>query len=239
MAMGAPMGMTIATLITPPMITTTQMPEALQAEQLLTLVQMLSPSYPVGAFAYSHGLEWAVQNGAVDDQSSLTEWLKTVLQYGTGLADAIYLNAAYHAEDPTQIDAQARAFASSAERLKETVLQGEAFARASAAIWQIEIPPLCYPVAVGRAARLQQLPLRQTLEMFLHAFAANLATAGMRLIPLGQTEGQIVIRNIAPSCLELANKAHRSTLDDLSSTAFLSDIAAMKHETQYSRIFRT
>ncbi|SFH29595.1 urease accessory protein [Sulfitobacter dubius] len=233
------MGMTIATLITPPMITTTQMPEALQAEQLLTLVQMLSPSYPVGAFAYSHGLEWAVQNGAVDDQSSLTEWLKTVLQYGTGLADAIYLNAAYHAEDPTQIDAQARAFASSAERLKETVLQGEAFARASAAIWQIEIPPLCYPVAVGRAARLQQLPLRQTLEMFLHAFAANLATAGMRLIPLGQTEGQIVIRNIAPSCLELANKAHRSTLDDLSSTAFLSDIAAMKHETQYSRIFRT
>ncbi|MEP3687853.1 MAG: urease accessory protein UreF [Sulfitobacter dubius] len=221
------------------MITTTQMPEALQAEQLLTLVQMLSPSYPVGAFAYSHGLEWAVQNGAVDDQSSLTEWLKTVLQYGTGLADAIYLNAAYHAEDPTQIDAQARAFASSAERLKETVLQGEAFARASAAIWQIEIPPLCYPVAVGRAARLQQLPLRQTLEMFLHAFAANLATAGMRLIPLGQTEGQIVIRNIAPSCLELANKAHRSTLDDLSSTAFLSDIAAMKHETQYSRIFRT
>lgn len=239
MAMGAPMGMTIATLITPPMITTTQMPEALQAEQLLTLVQMLSPSYPVGAFAYSHGLEWAVQNGAVDDQSSLTEWLKTVLQYGTGLADAIYLNAAYHAEDPTQIDAQARAFASSAERLKETVLQGEAFARASAAIWQIEIPPLCYPVAVGRAARLQQLPLRQTLEMFLHAFAANLATAGMRLIPLGQTEGQIVIRNIAPSCLELANKAHRSTLDDLSSTAFQSDIAAMKHETQYSRIFRT
>ncbi|UOA16847.1 Urease accessory protein UreF (plasmid) [Sulfitobacter dubius] len=233
------MGMTIATLITPPMITTTQMPEALQAEQLLTLVQMLSPSYPVGAFAYSHGLEWAVQNGAVDDQSSLTEWLKTVLQYGTGLADAIYLNAAYHAEDPTQIDAQARAFASSAERLKETVLQGEAFARASAAIWQIEIPPLCYPVAVGRAARLQQLPLRQTLEMFLHAFAANLATAGMRLIPLGQTEGQIVIRNIAPSCLELANKAHRSTLDDLSSTAFQSDIAAMKHETQYSRIFRT
>lgn len=233
------MGMTIATLITPPMITTTQMPEALQAEQLLTLVQMLSPSYPVGAFAYSHGLEWAVQNGAVDDQSSLTDWLKTVLQYGTGLADAIYLNAAYHAEDPTQIDAQARAFASSAERLKETVLQGEAFARASAAIWQIEIPPLCYPVAVGRAARLQQLPLRQTLEMFLHAFAANLATAGMRLIPLGQTEGQIVIRNIAPSCLELANKAHRSTLDDLSSTAFQSDIAAMKHETQYSRIFRT
>ncbi|WP_243268517.1 urease accessory protein UreF [Sulfitobacter sp. DSM 110093] len=215
------------------------MPEALQAEQLLTLVQMLSPSYPVGAFAYSHGLEWAVQDGSVDDQDSLTAWLRTVLQYGAGQADAIYLSAAYHAEDPTQIDAQARAFASSAERLKETVLQGEAFARASAAIWQIEIPPLCYPVAVGWAARLQQLPLRQTLEMFLHAFAANLATAGMRLIPLGQTEGQIVIRNIAPFCLELAAKAQRSTLDDLSSTAFLSDIAAMKHETQYSRIFRT
>ncbi|MFG6596026.1 urease accessory protein UreF [Sulfitobacter sp. 1A13368] len=215
------------------------MADTLQADALLTLVQMLSPSYPVGAFAYSHGLEWAVQNGDVAGQDSLADWLGGVLRHGAGQADALFLAAAYRADDPSEIDAQARAFAASAERLKETVLQGEAFARASAAIWQHDMPPLCYPVSVGRAARLQGLPLRQTLEMFLHAFTANLATAGMRLIPLGQTEGQIVIRGLAPLCLEVAAAAEDGTLDDLSSTAFLCDIAAMKHETQYSRIFRT
>jgi urease accessory protein len=230
---------TMRMITTPPSTTTTRMAETLQADALLTLVQMLSPSYPVGAFAYSHGLEWAVQDGAVTDQDALADWLSSVLRHGAGQADALFLAAAYRADDPAEIDAQARAFAASAERLKETVLQGEAFARASAAIWQVDLPPLCYPVAVGRAARLQALPLRQTLEMFLHAFAANLATAGMRLIPLGQTEGQIVIRALAAVCLEVAEAAAAGTLDDLSSTAFLSDIAAMKHETQYSRIFRT
>ena len=243
MAMGAPMGMTTATFTTPFTITTTRMTmrmaDTLQADALLTLVQMLSPSYPVGAFAYSHGLEWAVQNGDVTGQDSLADWLGGVLRHGAGQADALFLAAAYRVDDPSEIDAQARAFAASAERLKETVLQGEAFARTSAAIWQQDMPPLCYPVAVGRAARLQGLPLRQTLEMFLHAFTTNLATAGMRLIPLGQTEGQIVIRDLAPLCLEIAAAAEDGTLDDLSSTAFLSDIAAMKHETQYSRIFRT
>ena len=231
--------MTTAMPIMPPKITTTLMPSANQAAQLLTLVQMFSPSYPVGAFAYSHGLEWAVQDEAVTNRDSLNDWLDTVLRHGAGLADALFLAAAYRADAPSEIDADARAFAASAERLKETVLQGEAFARASAEIWQIDLPSLCYPVAVGRAAALQGLPLRQTLEMFLHAFAANLATAGMRLIPLGQTEGQIIIRTLAPVCLEIAETAENGTLDDLTSTAFLSDIAAMKHETQYSRIFRT
>ncbi|WP_425274360.1 urease accessory protein UreF [Sulfitobacter delicatus] len=217
----------------------TSIPTPMQANQLLTLVQMLSPAYPVGAFAYSHGLEWAVQDRAVQDCRSLEAWLASVLRHGAGYSDALFLSAAYQTEDPAEIDALARAFAPSAERLKETVLQGEAFARAGSEIWQIALPPLCYPVAVGRAARLQNLPLPQTLEVFLHTFIANLATAGMRLIPLGQTEGQIVIRNLAPLCVEIAAEAQEGTLDDLTSTAFLSDIASMKHETQYSRIFRT
>ena len=167
MAMGAPMGTTTAMfttpfmitttsmITTPPSTTTTRMAETLQADALLTLVQMLSPSYPVGAFAYSHGLEWAVLDGAVADQDALADWLSSVLRHGAGQADALFLAAAYRADNPAEVDAQARAFAASAERLKETVLQGEAFARASAAIWQVDLPPLCYPVAVGRAARLQ------------------------------------------------------------------------------------
>lgn len=211
----------------------------MHTEHVLTLAQWLSPAYPVGAFAYSHGLEWAVESQQVTSRDSLQDWLETVLRYGAGQADAVFLAAAYHADDPSDIDRSARAFSASAERLKETVLQGEAFARATADIWQLEMPRLTYPVAVGRAAGLQYLPLHLTLVMYLQAFVSNLATASMRLVPLGQTEGQHVIKALAPLCIEIAESAKAGNLDDLSSMAFMGDIAAMKHETQHSRIFRT
>lgn len=211
----------------------------MNTESALTLTQWLSPAYPVGAFAYSHGLEWAVESGQVTDDISLQKWLAAILKHGTGLSDALFLAAAYRVTDPTLIDATARAFSASAERLKETVLQGEAFGRATSEIWKIELPRLTYPVAVGQAARLHELPLDLTLTLYLQAFVSNLAVAGMRLVPLGQTDGQRVIRALMPLCVEIANTALEGDLDDLSSTAFLSDIASMKHETQYSRIFRT
>lgn len=227
--MGARMGM-----ITPP---NTGM--IMQNEPVLTLTQWLSPAYPVGAFAYSHGLEWAVQSEQVTDHQTLETWLATILQHGTGMSDALFLAAAYRATEPAEIDATARAFSASAERLKETVLQGEAFVRATTDIWQVELPSLCYPVAVGYAARLHDLPLDLTLKMYLQAFMSNLAAAGMRLIPLGQTQGQSVIKALTPLCIEIAKAAQDGNLEELSSTTFLSDIASMKHETQYSRIFRT
>lgn len=221
------------------MITVTATVTIMQSEALLTLVQWLSPSYPVGAFAYSHGLEWAVHNGEVTDRASLAGWLETVLRHGGGQSDALFLATAFEAEDATEVDDLARAFAPSAERLRETLLQGEAFCRATQTIWGQQMPALCYPVAVGHAARLQSLPLALTLQLYLHAFVANIAAAGMRLIPLGQTEGQGVIKDLATSCIEVAEAAQEGALEDLSSTAFLPDIASMRHETQYSRIFRT
>ena len=211
----------------------------MRSEPILTLAQWLSPAYPVGSFAYSHGLEWAVESGQVTDSKTLHTWLEAALQHGAGMADARILAAAYRAIDPTPIDATARAFSASAERLKETVLQGAAFVRATADIWQTKLPDLTYPVAVGHAARRHELPLELTVKMYLQAFMSNLAAAGMRLIPLGQTEGQRVIKALMPLCIEIADTALEGTLDDLSTTAFMSDIAAMKHETQYSRIFRT
>lgn len=220
-------------------VTPTDMITTMHSDQLLTLVQWLSPSYPVGAFAYSHGLEWAVHAGEVTDRATLKAWLETVLRHGAGYSDALFLAAAYRTADVGEVDALARAFAPSGERLRETVLQGEAFCRASAAIWATEMPALTYPVAVGQAARKQGLPLGATLQVFLHAFTSNLAAAGMRLIPLGQTDGQLVIKDLAVLCIEIAEAAMEGSLEDLSSTAFLSDIASMKHETQYSRIFRT
>lgn len=211
----------------------------MRTEPVLKLVQWLSPAYPVGSFAYSHGLEWAVESGQVTDSKTMQTLLETILQHGAGMADARFLVAAYRVTDPTPIDAVARAFSASAERLKETVLQGEAFARATSDIWKSELPSLTYPVAVGHAARRHELPLDLTLTMYLQAFMSNLAAAGMRLIPLGQTDGQRVIKALMPLCVEIAEAALEGNLDDLSSTAFMGDIASMKHETQYSRIFRT
>ncbi|HHL20473.1 MAG TPA: urease accessory protein UreF, partial [Aliiroseovarius sp.] len=156
--------------------------------------------------------------------------------------DALFLVAGFCAPDPEallDVNATCRAFAASKERLAEADLQGAAFCDAITAIFGHALPALAYPVAVGRAAALEGLPLRLTVAAYLHAFAANLVAAGTRLIPIGQTEGQRLVRALQPLCGGLAGRAVASTLDDLSATTFLADIAAMQHETQYSRIFRT
>lgn len=209
---------------------------------ILTLTQWLSPAYPVGAFAYSHGLEAAVAAGWVTDGAGLAAWLDDVIRHGAGRNDATFLAAAYRAEGPAdvaQIDATARAFAASKERLLETDRQGAAFCQVTAAIWGAEIDGLSYPVALGRAAALEGLPLALTQKMYLLAFASNLIAAGQRLLPVGQTEGQAILRALTPSCATTAEAAAAGDLATLSASAFLTDIAAMRHETQYSRVFRT
>jgi len=210
--------------------------------QVLTLVQWLSPAFPVGAFGYSHGLEWAVEAGQVRDAAALGGWLSDVLAFGAGRSDAILLAAAFRAGDDAAlaaIDAVARAFAPSAERLLETEAQGAAFVQTASAVWGHDLPALTYPVALGRAAALQDLPLPLTARMYLQAFASNLIAAGIRLVPIGQTDGQRLLTRLTPLCESLAEEALGQGLDDLASCAFLADIASMKHETQYSRLFRS
>lgn len=209
---------------------------------ILTLAQWFSPAYPVGGFAYSHGLEWAIESGQVRDASDTGRWITDVLRFGAGWNDCLFLVAAFRAggqDEVADIDATCRAFAPSRERLQESVLQGEAFCTITAAVWSADINGLSYPVAVGRAAKLAGLPIALTTQMFAQAFISNLVAASMRLVPLGQTEGQILIRDLTPLCVDIAITAMDAGLDDLQSSAFLSDIASMKHETQYSRIFRT
>lgn len=209
---------------------------------LLTLAQWFSPSYPIGAFSYSHGLEWAAQAGDVTDGQSLKAWIEDCLQSGAGRSDALFLAAAFKAEtlaQLTDIDETARAFATSRERLRETTLQGAAFARVTSDVWDQPHRVWTYPVAVGHAARLAGVPLEQTTQFYLHAFAANLVAAGQRLLNVGQTEAQSIVRSLAPLCLAISRDTAEGDLDTLSGTAFLADIAAMKHETQYSRMFRT
>ena len=209
---------------------------------ILTLNQWLSPAYPVGGFAYSHGLEWAIDSVGVTDANSAGAWISDVLNHGSGRNDALFLVAAYNAnskKELTEIDATARAFCASFERLMETQLLGEAFCGVTAQVWEVDLAGLTYPVAVGRAARLHGLPLLLTTQMFVQSFMSNLVACATRLVPLGQTEAQRLIRDLTPLCSRLATEAQDQGLEVLSSTAFLSDIASMKHETQYSRMFRT
>lgn len=210
--------------------------------QILTLSQWFSPAYPVGAFAYSHGLEAAVEAGQVTDAASLAGWLDNLVKYGAGASDLLFLAAAYRAENSTAVqgvDAMCRAFAPSRERLLESDLQGAAFCKVTAAVWAQDIAGLAYPVAAGRAAKLASLPLDLTAQMFLLAFASNLISCATRLIPLGQTKAQHMIHQVRPLVQEIAQTQLARSLDDLSGTAFAADIVAMKHEEQYARIFRT
>jgi urease accessory protein len=213
----------------------------MNTEAVLTLTQWLSPGFPVGAYAYSHGLERAIDRGDLRNVATLKLWLEDILAHGGGLSDAICLVAAYQAEpeELAEIDAVARSFAASSERLTETCDQGAAFARTVDAIWATEVGKLTYPVAVGRAAKVRGYPLELTTQCYVQAFAANLISAAVRLVPLGQTEGQNLLAELQPLIRDASKAALSKSLDDLTSTCFAADIVAMQHEVQYSKVFRT
>ena len=208
----------------------------------LTLAQWFSPGYPVGAFAYSHGLETAIAEGELKTARDLDHWIRTLMDHGSGRSDALFLSAACLAEDieaVQTIDTTARAFAPSRERLMETELMGSAFCQTTATLHGLDLHGLTYPVAVGRAAALCSLPQQTVAAWNLHAFAANLVSAAVRAVPLGQTEGQAVLAALHPLCETIAHETLPGDLDALSGTAFVADIASMPHEVLYSRSFRT
>lgn len=225
-----------------PMITTMITPMTISAA--LTLHRWLSPSYPVGAYAYSHGIEGAVAEGWIVDCATAQGWIGDVLCHGAGRNDAILLAAAYHLHlddtaDLSDIADLATALAPSASRRLETLQQGASFAATTAGVHDFDLPPMPYPVALGRAARLMDLPLDLTLQLFLQAFVANLTSAAIRLVPLGQTDGQRIQLALQPRCEALAHETLPGDLDSLGSSAILSDIAAMRQEALTTRLFRS
>jgi urease accessory protein len=225
-------------------ITATSMGEA----AILPLSIWLSPSFPVGAFAYSHGLEWAVECGAVADAAALRDWIEGLVTQGSARNDSILVAEAWRAaRDPArlaEVHDLALALAPSRERLLESAAQGAAFVTAIRAAWpcgtlQAFEGDVAYPVALGAAAAGHDLPLLPTLEHFLLGFVANLVSAGVRLGVIGQTDGQRITAALLPALRATAHDAHSSTLDDLGSASLASDLASMQHETQYSRLFRS
>lgn len=209
---------------------------------LLTLTQWLSPSFPVGAFAYSHGLETAIADGTIASAAALLAWLGDVVAHGTGRNDCILLRAAHasrSASELADIDATARAFCATSERLLEARLQGQAFCATTAAIWPGDVQDLLYPVAVGAAAAREAIDVDITAALYLHGFVSNLVSVAVRAVPLGQTEGQGVLHALSPLVERVARETASVPLDDLHATAFVSDIAAFRHETLQPRIFRS
>ncbi|MEQ8896966.1 MAG: urease accessory protein UreF [Roseovarius sp.] len=210
--------------------------------RLLTLMQWLSPAYPLGSFAFSHGLESAVRAGWVLDAESLENWLADLLTDGSGHNDAILLRLAHAAPGPDALDdinATARALSPSTERLREAERQGTAFARVTGPVWSIDLPDLLLAVAVGRAAGLLNLDADITTMLYLQSFASNLTSAAQRLMPLGQTEAQRTLSRLAPLCQRLVTETVGAGPSDLYSNTFLSDVAAMTHETLQPRLFQS
>jgi urease accessory protein len=224
------------------------------ASALYRLMAWLSPSFPVGAYSYSSGLEWAVEAGDVKDAPSLRRWLTVVICEGGIFCDAALFASAHRAtvaSDDALLRATSElavALAPSRERHLETTSQGRAFVAAARAAWPCAAldrltaswdGPIAYPVAVAVTAAGHGVQLMPALRGYLHAAAANLISAGVRLIPLGQTDGQRVLAALEPAIAAAAACALATPLDGIGGAAFRADVASMRHETQYTRLFRS
>jgi urease accessory protein len=214
----------------------------------------LSPAYPVGAFSYSSGLEWAVEAGDIKNAETLRRWLAVMLGEGSGFCDAVFFVHAHKASAAKDgaalrvVAELAAAFVPSKERLLETTVQGRAFLDATRAAWpcaalgDLEVVwqgPLALPVAVGVTCAGHGIPCEPALQAFLQALTANWISAGVRLIPLGQTDGQRTLAALEPDVAATAQRALTTPLDEIGSCAYRADIASMRHETQYTRLFRS
>lgn len=212
-------------------------PDPLRAAQILAA--WFSPAYPIGSYSYSHGLEWALAAGWVAGRAGLEDWVRDLVEHGAGRTDAILLCQAYRAADPAPVAELAEALAPSAERHLETMAQGAAFARTTAAVWCAGLAPMPYPVAVGHAAARLGLPLDATAVLFVQAFSAAIVSAGVRLMPLGQTDGQRVTAALMPVAAMVARAAIAAPIDAVGGAAIGADLAAMLHETQATRLYRS
>lgn len=229
--------MTMTTVIPVPTNPSTELTRMSRTAQILHA--WFSPGYPIGGFSYSHGLEWAVESGTVHTPESLQDWLADLIEYGAGHNDAILLAEAWRATDPYAAAEVAEALSPSKERHLETMAQGTAFSRTTSAVWGIDLPLLPYPVAIGRAARLLDIDIAPVLTLFVQSFAANIVSAGVRLIPIGQTDGQRITCALMPLSADTARIARTASIDHLGSVTALADTASMLHETQYTRLYRS
>ncbi len=228
--------------------------ERMESGALYRLMAWLSPAYPVGAFSYSGGIEWAVEAGDIKNAETLRRWLAVTIGEGGGFCDAVFFVHAHRAVAANN-EAMLRAVAElaaalvpSKERFLETTAQGRAFLETTRAAWPCPAlkrldaawgGPVALPVAVGVTCAGHGIACEPALHAFLHALVANWISAGVRLIPLGQTDGQRVLAALETAVAAAATRALVTPLDEVGSCAFRADLASMRHEMQYTRLFRS
>jgi urease accessory protein len=219
----------------------------------LRLQSWLSPSFPNGAYSYSHGLEWAAEAGYVYDRSSLVDWLEADLCYGSGRNEAVFFSEAYRcaidndAAKLTRVAELAAASRGTSEFALESSQQATACLTTLRRVWpdpildfflEKQIQPVM-AVVLGCRSASERIPARVALPAFLHSYVANLVIAGVRLIPLGQTDGQLAIVELEHAVLSASAQGTCTTLDDLGSAGLMVELASIDHETQYTRLFRS
>jgi urease accessory protein len=195
-----------------------------------------------------------VEAGDISDAASLQRWLAAMIERGGIFCDAVFFIHAHCAAEASDTQALravaeiAAAFAPSKERHLETSAQGRAFVEATCAAWPCAAldafvaawdGPIAYPVAVAVTSAGHGIAAEPALNAYLHAVAANLVSAGVRLVPLGQTDGQRVLAALESVVSAAAVRAVATALDEVGGAAFRADIASMRHETQYTRLFRS
>jgi urease accessory protein len=224
---------------------------------LLRMQSWLSPAFPTGSYSYSHSIEWAVEAGHIHDRKSLVDWLEADLCYGSGRNEAIFFIEAWRCskendcEKLLEIAELAAAFRGTSEFALETSQQAASCLATLRRVWpdplleslsellsDLRIAPV-FSVVLGVRAARQDIPATLALPAFLQSYLANLVTAGVRLIPLGQTDGQLGIADLEAAVLAVAAQAELATIHDLGSAAFMVDLASASHETQYTRLFRS
>ena len=231
--------------------------EAGSSSGLYRLLAWLSPGFPVGSFAFSHGLEAAAASGAVRDRYSLQIWISAIVASGGGRVDADILRDAHRASSAGNIgaltDANRRgvAFRATAETRLETTAQGEAFLATCLAAWPNPVldcwakgisgrgEAVCYAAAVGAATAQAGIPLDCALLGYLQALGSNLVSAGLRLGVIGQTDGQRILAALEPVIAAAVSGALTRDRASFGSATFAVELASMTHETQYTRLFRS
>jgi urease accessory protein len=211
-------------------------PTAMAELDRLRLTQILSPAFPIGAFAHSQGLEWAIAEGKIADGDDLRLWIEAVIRHGSGKTDAVFLSMARRAgADLSTLATLYAAYLPAAERAVEAAELGRGFGN----LTNPAAPTLPYVLALGRETAPLKVPEAEVLALFLQALAAQLISAAVRFLPLGQAEGQRVLGLLAPAIAETAKACSGAGEEALFSFTPGADIAAMAHETMETRIFRT
>ena len=216
------------------------MSTTIEASQLLLLLNWMSPAFPIGSFAYSHGLETAIVENEITTQSEVESWIADLITQGLGWNDAVLFAQCWNG-DAEELNELALSMASSSERYLETTQLGRSFAIAASVFTNAKFPDgdLAYPIAAGMACKSMGVDQLSALLAFLQGFAAAQVSVAVRLVPLGQTAGLHVLKNLMPIICKTADRAAAATLDDLGSCTLLADVAAMNHEHLQPRIFRT